>query len=274
MGSHHYDRQIQAIKARYSLEEAEIHTAWLLRDYREQATIPDFDSLSYPERRSAVRKARHAKLLSYQKKNKSSRQLRKNFAHTESYAHLTRAERRNFVYEVADCIAGWSSARLFAECVDKLYFDPSLHPSTVGSVDELAFDQVVSRCENFLNITSGEQQNYGLLIHDNNDTAEKKYTEMMKSFYKEGTLWTKIHSIIETPLFVDSTLTNMVQAADLCAYALRRYIENDEAKLFSSVFRRADRKDGVVVGIRHFTNHQCSCRICAAHRQHRRLRAL
>ena len=86
----------------------------------------------------------------------------------------------------------------------------------------------------------------------------------MISFHKKGTLWTKIQNIIETPLFVDSRLTCMVQASDLCSYALRRYFENNEDGLFKNVFQRADRKDDRVVGVRHFTEDKCSCIICRA----------
>jgi len=84
----------------------------------------------------------------------------------------------------------------------------------------------------------------------------------MMHFYKMGTLWTKIENIIETPLFVDSQLTSMVQAADICSYALRRYLENGEEFLFNLIFERADRRWIQVVGVRHFTDTTCKCKIC------------
>jgi hypothetical protein len=87
----------------------------------------------------------------------------------------------------------------------------------------------------------------------------------MRKFHRKGTLWTTVRNIIETPLFVDSELTGMVQVADLCAYSLRRYLENGEEDLFKLVFERADRKDDVVVGIRHFSDNSCTCIICKAH---------
>lgn len=258
------DRQIQAIKKRYSIENAEIHTAWMMRKYKEQQSVSDFDSLDYSRRRAEVTRARNAELLRLQKQSKSKpyNQTKKNFKQTEPYIHLTLGERRNFVHEVAQCVGGWGSSRLFAECVDKIHFEPSLH---TYNVDEFAFDQIVSRFEAFLQVTGAEEQNFGLLIHDNNQTVEKKHTELMKAFYEKGTLWRKINNIIETPLFVDSELTSMVQLADLCSYALRRYLENGEASLFSPIFKRADRKDGVVVGARHFTRQPCTCKICVAH---------
>ena len=72
--------------------------------------------------------------------------------------------------------------------------------------------------------------------------------------------------VIETPLFVDSQLTGLIQLADLCAYALRRYLENGETELFELIFTRADRLGHTVVGVRHFTGTDCTCAICSAHR--------
>ena len=88
----------------------------------------------------------------------------------------------------------------------------------------------------------------------------------MKKFHKNGTLWVGVKNIIETPLFVNSELTSMVQMADLCSYAIRRYLENSETDLFDEIYKRADRKDSRVVGIRHYTDRTtCSCKICTSH---------
>ena len=105
-------------------------------------------------------------------------------------------------------------------------------------------------------------------MHDNNPTVARKHTELMRNFHAQGTLWTRIERIIETPLFVDSKLTRMVQIADLCSYALRRYVENNrEADLFRPVFSRADRIRNTAVGVRHYTAPACACEICQAHRR-------
>lgn len=136
-------------------------------------------------------------------------------------------------------------------------------------MDEQCFEQVVSRFEQYLQIIGKNTpgQSLGLLIHDNNETVAKRHTEMMKKFHQQGTLWTKIEKIVETPLFVDSQLTGMIQIADLCSYALRVYLEKNRFELFDLIFQRADRKEGVVVGVRHFASFICTCKICSAHRR-------
>jgi len=85
-------------------------------------------------------------------------------------------------------------------------------------------------------------------VHDNNETMAKKHTDLMRNFHTQGTLWTRVDRIIETPLFVDSRLTRMIQLADLCSYALRRYVEKGESNLFRRIFGRADRVGAVAVG--------------------------
>ena len=261
------DRQIGDIKTRYGLQEAEIHTAWLLRKYREQSRITDFEKLTRDQRRATVISARTAHLLQLQRQNrrKAYRQAKKNYAQTDSYIHLTLSERQCFINDVADCVSGWGFARLFAECIDKIHFNPLLARTPL---DEQAFEQLISRFERYLQNIGGPdgQRNYGLLVHDNNETVARRHTQMMRSFHQSGTLWIDIKKIIETPLFVDSKLTSMVQIADLCSYSLRRYVENEEEALFNKVFTRADRQSGRAVGVRHFTKESCQCAICLSHR--------
>jgi Protein of unknown function (DUF3800) len=259
------DQNVSTLLKRFGLEGAEFHTAWILRKYLEQNRIPNFERLDWASRRSAVSHERNRELLRLQRQSAPSyRQVKKTYAHTNDYIHLTLSERRSLVVALADLVASWKRAKLFAECVDKMHFDPTLNPRSIG---EQAFEQVVSRFEQFL-VSRKEPggDSYGLLVHDNNETVAQKHTALMRQFHKSGTLWTKIDRIIDTPLFVNSSLTSMVQIADLCAYALRRYFENGEMELFSRVFTRADRIRNTVVGVRHFSEKMCMCEVCKAHR--------
>jgi hypothetical protein len=260
------DRAIGEILAKYGLAAQELHTAWMARSYLEQNRIPDFEKFDYSERRSKVRSFRIAELLKLQRAGnaKAYRQAKKNFSKTEGYIHLTHAERMQVLREVADLVSGWGNARLYAECIDKVHFDPT---KTGKALEEQAFEQVVSRFQKSLSRNTSTRNMPGLIVHDNNESVATKHTELMRGYHEKGTLWTAISNIVETPLFVDSSLTRMVQLADLCAYALRRYIENSEVELFRRIFVRADRSiDGRVQGVRHFTNNSCHCEICKAHR--------
>lgn len=231
-----------------------------MRPYDEQRLLSGFATMTHESRRSEVSRQRSAEPLRIQKANgKGYRQTRKNYQETEAYVHLTMDERRQAVTGIAKLVSDWGVVRLFTECIDKLRFDPA---RTNRTVHEPAFERVVSRFERYL---QRNQSDYGLLIHDNNQTVAKKHTERMKAFLQKGTLWPHIEHAIETPISVDSQLTNMVPLAGLCAYASRRYLENAQERLFDLIFRRADRVGETAVGVRHFTSPGCSCKICESH---------
>jgi hypothetical protein len=260
------EQDIQSIKKNYSIEDREVHTAWILRKYLEQAKIKGFDSMPKSQRIYEVEKYRKAEILRLQKiGGKTYKQTEKNYKATRDYIHLAYNERKQLIIDLAKMISTWNYARLFAECIDKIAYDPSRSYNTIA---EQALEQITTRFEycllNYSNDMHSHQ--YGLLIHDNNETVAKKHTALMNNFHKQGTLWKKISHIVETPLFVDSSLTNMVQMADLCAYAIRRYLESNENQLFDLIFSRADRKNNKVVGIRHFPGSNCTCKICQSHK--------
>lgn len=238
------DTEIAQVLSKYGLENEEIHTAWMARKYLEQSRIPDFEKLDWAARRSAVERERLKHLFALQKaqNTKAHRQAKKSYAHSAAYTHLTFSERTNALKDVAEAIGSWKFARLFAECIDKTHFDPA---RTGRTVDEQALEQVVSRFQHYLAIIGGGAGGpSGLLVHDNNPTIAKKHTALIRDFHTKGTLWTAIDRIIETPLFVDSSLTRMVQLADMCSYFLRRYVENGETEFFKKIFVR-DRKSVV-----------------------------
>ncbi len=256
------DAEITGIKRRYQLEGSEIHTAWLARRYQEQEVIPAFQDLTYYERRTAVQTERNTRLArrtAIRGRNQVST-LRKNFAKTDAYIHLTHTERHSLLSELADAVNGWNDCFLFVEATDKTAFarvPPRSPPFEEG------FTQVVSR---FHRCLEAEQQT-GLLVQDNNPTVSRRLTDLMRRFHEEGTRWTSLPRIVETPLFVDSQLTSLVQMSDLCAYATRRYLENSERTLFDKISSRFYRVGDRMVGARHYVgpSRRCSCEFCRQH---------
>jgi len=262
------DKILTQIKKKYGLDGKEIHTGWILRKYLEQSRIPDFDKLDTQARIRAVQTERKREIYRLQKAGdaKSYKQLRKNYRKTEAYIHLTFAERKALIEEIATALSGWSFVRIFAECIDKAHFDAAV---AKVSTDEQALEQLVSRFEHYMkNVANAnpDKKVHGVLIHDNNETVAKRHTELMHKFHKRGTLWTKIKHIIETPLFVNSELTGMVQIADMCSFILRRYLENNESDLFNIIEKRFDKAHGKIVGVRHFSDANCDCEICKHHK--------
>lgn len=251
------DAQIDEIKAKFGLADKEVHTAWMLRDYPEQAAVPDFAQLSPDERRRQARAVR-TQNLAKGRAAKAQRSLVINYKKTADYIHLTRDERRDCIRQLADLIGSWGDARLFAEAQKK-----SALKNREGDFDE-AFEQVVTRFNTFLRNIGGSN---GLLVQDNNETMAKRLTSQMRRYHREGTTWAKdIQFVVETPLFVDSSLTSMVQLADLCAYAIRRFFDNGEEDLLQRILSAFDRNGEKLVGARHYTRAEaCDCRICVEH---------
>lgn len=254
------DAEIAQLKARHRLRpEVEIHTAYLMRRYPEQERIAGFEGLSDAARRAAVLQARRGALAARRGRNQL-RALQKDYGKTDAYVHLTHEERRAFVREVADAIAKWP-VRVFAEAQSK-----ADHVGDAQRIFSFAFEQVVTRFHYFLDYLGGDAM--GLLVQDNNETAASHLTNLMRQYHFDGkTRWVQFRRIVETPLFVDSELTSMVQIADLCSYATRRFFENNETDLFDRIYRLFDRtSSGKLVGLRHFTaKRKCNCRVCVDH---------
>lgn len=264
-----FDAQIAACKVAAGIEDGEIHTAWIAKRYPEQDRIPNFASLSAQQRKTAVLSERRnnlAYLASRRAGVAKIKSVQKDYRKSESYIHLTHRERQEFLEKIASIVGSWTDARLFAEVINKPYFHTG--SSIQRPMMEYAFTELVQRYEYFLKNRGNFQGQLlqGLLIQDNNDTVSHRFTSMMRDFHRSGTRWTNISHIFETPLFVDSHLTSMVQVADLCAYATRRFLDNNERTLFDLIYSRFDRVSGAVLGIRHFTTNGCTCQICRDHK--------
>lgn len=260
------DQQIQSIKIRHHLQTAELHAGWMARPFVEQERIPNFTSLSHEERRKAVRDARVAELYKLDLAGASlntRNNRKKNYKKTSGYTHLTHDERIAFLEDVATCIQQWSDARLFFCAIDKRAFAPNR--CRMGGIYEESFHQLASRFQAFLKNKGNREgkQHIGLLITDNNDSVKEKLTSLARRFHRDGTFWNDIDNIVETPLFVDSMLTSMVQVADLASYAIRIYLDKRDKHFFDPIFSRVDYAGSVMVGGRHYTwDSPCNCAIC------------
>lgn len=259
------DQRLAAIKRRYRLQDSEIHAGWMARKYIEQDRIPSFSMLTPLERQSNVEdeRKRFLRLASATHSGKRLREINKVYRKTAPYIHLTRDERVTCLQEIAEEVATWQNARIFGEAINK-----QASGLDSGTVIENAFTQVITRFQAFLDYRSRHisKELLGLIIQDHNETVCRRLTGLMRKFHKQGTIWREIPRIVETPLFVDSELTSMVQVADLCAYAIRRFFDCNEEFLFNIIYPRVDRSGNKVVGLRHFTGSQpCQCRVCMDH---------
>jgi hypothetical protein len=145
-------------------------------------------------------------------------------------------------------------------------FGAAIHKATISPEDpmEYAFEQLISRFDQFLGRLhkTGDTQR-GIIILDKS-SYETSLQSLAREFRKDGHRWGHLHNISETPLFVDSRATRMIQWADLIAYALRQYYEHGTAKYFDQISHLFDREGGVIHGLLHRVDlrHGCNCLIC------------
>jgi hypothetical protein len=253
------DAAIEAVKTRYGLAGVEIHTAWMARRYVEQEKIGGFDALDWDGRRKAFEQEvlRRGGVLGVRGNTKKIKAYRRETRETGRYAHLTRDERQTCLEDLATELARWEGIRIFADAISKRDFQPGARTPY-----EMAFEQVLTRYQTFLTRVRGT----GIVVHDNNDTVAPRLHQLCRKFHEQGTFYRQIPNIVETPLFVDSSLTAMIQMADLCSYSLRRALENNESEIWDIVEPCVDEYRGNKVGVRHYTGPRpCSCRVCVAH---------
>jgi hypothetical protein len=253
------DASIEAVKARYELSGVEIHTAWMMRRFTEQEKVTGFSELDHDARVAAFQEEvqRRSGILGVRGDKKKIKAYRKECREIGRYAHLTQEERRSCLIDLATELANWARIKIFADAISKSDFQPGSR-----SPYEMAFEQVLTRYQTYLSRVRGS----GIVVHDNNDTVAPRLSQLSRRFHEEGTFYRQIPSIVETPLFVDSSLTAMIQMADLCSYALRRTLEKNETDIWDIVEPSVDELNGIKVGVRHYTGpRRCTCRICIAH---------
>ena len=157
--------------------------------------------------------------------------------------------------------SSYESARAFACAVHKPSY-PDRDPM------ELAFEDLCSRFDRYLFRTKGEgNRDRGILILDES-THETTLQKMARDFRTLGTQWGVIRNLAETPLFVDSKASRLVQLADHVAYAVFRRYNAGDANDFDIIARRFDASGGTIHGLahKHHLREDCLCIACMSRR--------
>jgi hypothetical protein len=103
--------------------------------------------------------------------------------------------------------ASYETAHIFACAIQKKAF-PNHDPV------ELAFEDLCQRFDTFLarQRTRGDRDR-GLVILDRT-TRETSLQKLSREFRKAGTRWGSLKNIADTPFFVDSKASRLIQIAD------------------------------------------------------------
>jgi hypothetical protein len=158
--------------------------------------------------------------------------------------------------------SSYASACCFACAIDK----GSLRPDQ--DCVSLAFEDLCQRFDFFLarKGRQGDRQR-GLLILDRS-TEETSLQRLSREFRRVGTQWGVVRNLADTPMFVDSRASRLVQIADHVAYAVFRRYNAGDAQYFDIIAPRFDESDGVIHGLAHKHSEQqtCVCPACLSRR--------
>jgi soluble cytochrome b562 len=272
-------KRIRGLKKRYAFpgEDFELHTKDFNTVIDGQAEAVGFDEMSFAERRACVvdRQKKKVELLAKTGEVSKARKLAEEYRRQRSFVHLSRAERSRLYEDALDLIGNHQGITLFAEAVDKT------HPAvTGGRIDptKQAFEQVVSRFDSFLerkrvwrklSNPRSRRVDTGLIVMDSDYAKEREIERQFRDFRQRGHPWGKLRHVIETPFFVASEKMEAIQIVDVCAYAVRRYLDKGaiagsyEEQHVARILLQFDRHDGRLHGIRHYTEaRSCMCFFC------------
>ena len=155
----------------------------------------------------------------------------------------------------------YNTTCLFACAIDKKAF-PGFDPV------EMAFEDLCKRFDLFLSrLKSAGDTQRGMIILDKT-TRETSLQKLSREFRKVGTKWGSLKNIADTPFFVDSRASRLVQIADHVAYAVFRRYNSGDAQYFDIVAHRFDAVDGVIHGLvhKHAERYACTCPACLSRR--------
>lgn len=107
---------------------------------------------------------------------------------------------------------------LFAVVIDKR----KLHAHvTHETLHKKAYELLLERIEHYLAEYHGNHQ--GLIVMDDTQRQLNRAVAMKHAYFqREGNVNIRFHHIVEYPFFTESTLSNGIQLADLCAYNIYR----------------------------------------------------
>jgi hypothetical protein len=146
----------------------------------------------------------------------------------------------------------------------------AIHKKSFPTADPvaLAFEDLCQRFDYFLSRRrqQGDQQR-GMIILDKT-TRETSLQQLSREFRKAGTRWGSLKNIADTPFFVDSRASRLVQLADHVAYSVFRRYNTGDAQYMDIIASRFDESDGVYHGLSHKLADRlnCTCHGCLSRR--------
>lgn len=175
---------------------------------------------------------------------------------------LTRTEAQGIIKAVLKVVTdAHDSAKAFACAIHKASYPGQ------NSMN-MAFEDMCKRFDNYLKglYAMGDRQK-GLLILD--DSAHQTTLQQLaRNFRQSGTQWGSVRNLADTPFFVNSKSSRIIQIADHIAYAAFRRYNHSDTQYFDIIAPRFHSVEQVVHGLAHKQkiNMTCMCPACHSRR--------
>jgi hypothetical protein len=186
---------------------------------------------------------------------------------THPWNKLSREEAQGVIKAVLKVVANSSNSTYAFAC--------AVHKKSFAGGDglNLAFEDLCQRFDIYLSRLNAEgERQKGLLILDDS-SYETTLQELANNFRQIGTQWGSVKHLSDTPFFVNSKASRIVQLADHIAYAVFRRYHVGDTQYFDIIAHKFYQNDGVVHGLahKHKTNQNCMCVACMSRRNSKML---
>jgi len=177
---------------------------------------------------------------------------------TPPWNKFSQDEARGIIKSILKILANSSNSTYAFAC--------SVHKSSYSEDGlYLAFEDLCQRFDTYLKKINIEGDNQrGLLILDDS-SHETILQELAQNFRKTGTQWGKnVRYLADTPFFVNSKASRIIQLADHIAYAVFRRYNTGDTQYFDIIAHKFYQQDGIIHGLahKHKTNQPCMCLAC------------
>lgn len=179
------------------------------------------------------------------------------------------AVRLKVLDEVYEVISTWRPAseefptRMFGAVIDR-------RNKSQPKAERQAYEHVLHRFDEMLAIVSAASgvEQRGIVLHDRRDGYDKTVQDLAAK-WQRATGPSKIDRLVHVPVFADSRVSRLIQAADFISYALWRYYNNTEDAKLTPLWQLAGRgESGELVDVVHkcpeFGSKTCQCEPCTS----------
>lgn len=146
---------------------------------------------------------------------------------------------------------------VFSIVIDKRKLFPN---TTQETLHMKAYEFLLERIENYLGEYHPNHQ--GLIVMDDTQRQLNRAVALKHAFFqRQGNVNLRFHHIVEYPFFTESTLSNGIQLADLCAYNIYRAFRSRDftydffAALIPSIYTSQTTSGTKLDGLKVFPDH-------------------